>query len=327
MKRLIGILLVLLLLLTISCGCNSADVNSDISTKDTVVTSTATAVTGVGETSKIQGSGSKVTSTIIAEENKSFLNENDNYGDLSLETVKKIKQDYSNQLKDIVKTELNQISIEYLTTLSDGSIVLKISTEHPHGSINIVDSIANKYIYEEISDNMWWLYKDGKFASIKEAYDSGVITEKIVDEFFEKYPQFNSVGKYITEDDFLGELTIEQARVIKKSFNRSVLGKKKNNLYVKYKTIDYTDVQLTYYGHLSNSVVMVKFKVTKPIEKETTITEEVFGYKYEHLYSDVAMIYSTKEGGILMDIGFAYERNYVSKTEVDKFFEKLNDLK
>ena len=331
MKRLTAILLSVLLLSTVVCGCDCSIHNEEIDVNDEVVTSSVTDTKKGGSVNNTEGSISEVSvTTEIEYKNNGFLNGNDRFGDLDLETVKKIKKDY---VKKIENANLSNVVIEdYYGTYSDGSVFLDIyyaPNGMLHGGITADDYVTvGNYYCRYIHSEPIMVYKNNSFYNIETAYEKGIIGDSVLDDFFIRNPKFNEGLRLFTDDDKLGNLSFEQAKEIKWYYDCLVLSKKENNFYVKYKSVGYTEIQLIYCGRLSDDNIMVKFKVTKPIEKETTVTEEVLGYKYEHLYSDVAMIYNKKAGKpFLYNIGTAYEKGYVTKADVDKFFEMLNNFK
>ena len=95
MKRLMGIMLVLLMLLSCICGCNSANVNSEVDVEDKVVTSTDVSVSY---------------GTYPEETYEDIVTSQDDVGDLDFETIKKIKKDY-------VKTLNKNISFKIKNTI------------------------------------------------------------------------------------------------------------------------------------------------------------------------------------------------------------------
>ena len=129
--------------------------------------------------------------------NDGLLHEDDEIGNLSREIVKKIKEDYRKQIgKDI---SLNKIKIKYYTTLSDGSMVLYIDEGGGKPLLWVTDVIADEYIYGYSYGESLKIYKNGIFKTIKKAYDTGLISKSVLDEFFEKYPNLNSAKSDIPE--------------------------------------------------------------------------------------------------------------------------------
>lgn len=301
-------------------------VNANFNLNDEVTTSSVTDKKETSASKVTSGSSiSKVTSTIITEEEKrGFLNESDKFGDLELVTVRKIKQDYAKKIKN---ADISRVIIEdYYGTYDDGSILLKI-TYLPKGmglgklTEDVYVTIGDYYCRYANSEPIT-VYKNNAFYNLHTAYEKGIITDDVLYEFFIWHHEFNEGIKYFTVGDELGVLSFEQAIEIKSIYKNNVIGNKKDNLHIKYNNIDYKNVQLIYLRNLNDSNVMVKLNVTKPIENETTVVEQVLGYKYEHLYSEVVMVYNTKQNK-LVNIGTAYEKGYVTKSEVNSFFETM----
>ena len=115
---------------------------------------------------------------------------------LSESKARKIINDYIG----VYKEYFGETILKYKCTLSDSSIVLWIGdtgTEYP--AVDKQDLIADQYLYKYSNGYDLKIYKNGQFKSIKNAYDTGLISKAVLDELFEKYPNLNSAKTDIPE--------------------------------------------------------------------------------------------------------------------------------
>ena len=292
MKRLVGILTAGLILITAFSGCKSTDsslTSSDIiitsqdaiATDSTVTSSNEEAVSKPVENST-QDTSSKdktIDSSSTPEETKEpekIVNENDDIGDLSLETVKKIKKLYLNELianGDDYANFKNICISKYYGTLSDGSIIIKLDRlglYYPAVvTVQPTMVIVNDYLYYAGAEPS--VFKNNKLESLKIAYENGTITTKVLDELFSKNPNLNLSEQYFNKNDNCGSLDKLDVCSIKQSY-RYILG------ISNYKLSDL--VIKDYYGNLKDNMEIIVLGIEKSTSKE--VTEELGKYKYTH---------------------------------------------
>ena len=290
MKRLMGIMLVLLMLLSCFCGCNSANVNSEDKAK------------------------------ISAEE---VLREGDKIGNLDLKTVKKIKEDFLGN--ESYKYELNEVALNYFCTLSDGSMIIEIKLFAPiqlDESYFVTDYIADEYAHKYDKHSIYkQIYKNGKVTKLKEAYDEGLISKKVLDEFFEKFPEENFVDSIFNDRDCFGDMSFEEIGKSKERYFNDQIGDKARETYGLKSG---KEVIVKNCGRLSDGTVILKFTVDKTIDDPVVYTQEIAGYKYNRIVGNEIQLYVEKIG--LTGISAAYWNKYISKEILDELFKKMPEL-
>ena len=202
MKRRICFLMMLLLLFTAFCGCNSSKPTSD-TLEDKVVTSTVTTVTG-GETSSAPkknptvsvdpvfepiNSKPKEVLKVVPEPKNPYLKRVENYGGLDEETALKFKTLYSETRYSGFIDRL--LMTDYYGTFSDGSIALRFEQSDTGIDRKNRYKLLGKYYCIFFSKVPVVIYKNDKFYNMDEAYSQGVIDDNMLDEFFDKNPKLD----------------------------------------------------------------------------------------------------------------------------------------
>lgn len=235
---------------------------------------------------------------------------------LSENAARQIINDYI----DGYEEDFCEVILKYKLTLSDSSKVIWIGRyDASYPCVMVFDSIADEYLYGYSSGYGLAIYKNGEFKSIKQAYETGLISKAVLDELFEKMPNLNTYNRYITEDDYLGNLSLSSAMNIKKDYYYIL-----HRAGKEYNEIDSKDILLTYCGKLSDGSIIVNLKLKKKIENEKVFTEEVAGHKYEFVHSNKTLIYKDY---LRNDLNYYYERGEIPKTIIDEFFARLPEIK
>ena len=299
MKRLIGNLMVLLLLLICLCGCNSTDVNS----------------VNVNSGENVEISAEDV------------LREGDKIGDLDLKAVKKIKEDFLGN--ESYKYELNEVALDYFCTLSDGSKVIEIKNLSSNRigidlTNYVTDYIAEEYVHKyNIRGIYKQIHKNGKVVKLKEAYDNGLISKKVLDEFFEKFPEENLSDSIFNDSDYFGDLSFEQIGKSKERyFNYQI--QMSDNVREAYGLKSAKEIIVKNCGRLSDGTVILKFTVNKTINNPIVYTDEIAEYKYNHIVGNEIQLYV--ENTRLTGISAAYGNKYISKEVLDELFDEMPEL-
>ena len=296
-----------------------------VNLKDEIVTSAVTETKDGGAVSDTKGGKetvSVVTSAVTLNNNvetpDKIFNNYDYMGNLNFETFKRIKDDYrGNQ-----EIKLDEIILSYCTTLKDGSVAVYMSQTGVYNlDVMVEDYIAGEYLYSYSSGMGMLIYKDNQFNSIKYAYENGIISKEVLDELFKKFPKLNSINKYLTTEDYLGNLDIEIAKEIKEAYFAELyhFGKAE---YTDIK--DCKDIIIENCGTLSDGTVLIKFNLKKPIANPISMVDEIGKYKYGYkLGYDVRIIVQGKNYNT---VKYAYQKNQISSAVVDEFFSKLTEI-
>ena len=344
MKRSMGIMLVLLMLLTFICGCNSANVNSEINSEDKIVTSTTTTVSGGGTSGKTENGKetvSKVTPiTDTSTDSGEILSKYDIIGNLDLETVKNMKSAYLDmQLKNenyenkkkIEEMKITDIYIISYGKFSDGSVAaIFVHTNKKIGANKISKVEIGKYTYAYLStinhsdiyftfpsEYQICFYKDNRINTFYGAYKTGMISEKIVDEFFEKYPYLNynsNANSYKSNKnyDYTIRLNSEEIKQIKTDYIKNL---KTKNAEI-YKDIAIDDVIIYDMEKLSDGSRLLKIYLRdvfiNPELKEQSFSENGNKiYQYRYMTGDEIIIYKNNN---FYTVEESYKNQIVSKS-------------
>lgn len=104
------------------------------------------------------------------------------YENLSDEEVQKMADAYVSTLDDYDMETYGPASINYRTSLSDGSRLVSGTCEYlQYPSVMVYEPIG-KYIYEYSEGYDFHIYKDDTYMSIKDAYENAVITDTMLNE-------------------------------------------------------------------------------------------------------------------------------------------------
>ena len=229
MKRTVTILMLFAFVITLS-ACNKSNLSyaSSIIGESSAIIKTESAISDGNDTASLLENISKDNASLLEskpesnvsnEKEKSPLTSYDNIGDLDREIAIEIKEDYIKTDRELKNKKLSEIHItKYYGTFSDGSIFVTIN---PVGAtyMQVIkkEEIAG-YKYNTSPDRVVLVYKNSKFYGFKEAYDEGIISKKVVDEFFTVYSYLllsEEDEKHLNKFDSLGELDAKTAIKIK----------------------------------------------------------------------------------------------------------------
>ena len=287
--------------------------------EDEVVTSSVTTTKDGNTASNTDGSVNKVTSTVITEENKDFLNERDNFGDLDLDTVKKIKRDYVKTHDDL---NINDIFIEkYYGTFSDGSIAVSISQ---FGLIQIsttqIDTnviFVAEYVYHPYALNIL-IYKNSEFNYIHDAYNKKLISKKVLDEIFE-IPNLDFKDKYFTNLDNVDDISKKTVIRLKRHYMvylQQLLSSKHGVIGLENCYID------GYYTFFKNDYKGFILKHT--VDNDDVVTEKIGDYNYTHKKGEGLFLFNEKSASSssvkVISLVDAYRLNLITDSELSEFF-------
>ncbi len=205
-----------------------------------------------------------------------YVHEKDNIGNLSKETVRKIKDVYLQKLKSNGDKSAKLINIyisKYYGTLSDGSVVVSFVRT---GLYKLdVDTIVYPMVFLNdylcYSSATPYIFKNNKLEALENAYKNGTISTKVLDEFFSKYKGIDVSDQFFNKKDNCAGLTKLDIIRIKQSYHYEV-GRNK------YKMSDL--VIKEYYGNLKDNWELVVLGIDGVTSKN--VTEKVGKYNYTH---------------------------------------------
>ena len=301
--------------------------------EDKVVTSTTTTVTG-GETQGKTEDGKETVSKVTSSPTlNNPSKEQDKVGDLNKNTVRKIKQDYLNSLENSQNYKIDDIVIrDYYGTFSDGSIALKIGISGVLSGYDASNTWQILYANVECMHLEEYtfhprhfypqIYKDSQILYIDTAYKKGLISKKVLDEIFDKYPEYNKSDDYFTQRDNFGNLNKDVFCKIKQQYYTKLNGDYKT--YGAYKLFEYCDIYMSdYYKTLKNGYVVVVLKYDKDTGKEKELLEKVGNYNYKHqINQGVYLFKNTSAASSLeaIDLVTAYKQKLITDTQLDGIF-------
>ncbi len=330
MKRTVSILMLFAFVITLSaCNkSNSSDASSIIG-ESSAITKTESEISDGNDTASLPENSSKDNSSLLEskpesnvsnEREESPFTSYDSIGDLDKEIAIKIKEDYIKTDRELKNKKLSEIHItKYYGTFSDGSIFVTIN---PVGAtyIQVIkkEEIAG-YKYHTSPDRVVLVYKNSKFYGFKEAYDEGIISKKVVDEFFTIYSYLllsDEDEKHLNKFDSLGELDTKTAIKIKEDYIKS------DTEFKKYKTNEI--VIWSYYGTFSDGSISVAISPIDYTFTTALINEDIAGYAYNASSSQYyAQFYKNSR---FCRIKEAYETGFITKEIVDEYFSKITVL-
>ncbi len=224
---------------------------------------------------------------------------------LDVKTVLQIKQDVLNYLSWGDELTIDDVSIVYKGTLSDGSMLIRYETTGMDFDAAVhVDEIGS-YIYTYGAPDMFSIYKNNTFYTIKGAYDTGVITDDVLDEIA-KILNFTYADGDTAGLDVKTALEIKQTIVDKLSLAEDGL------------TTD--DITLEYLGTLSDGRILLRyFGIAAPqnvrvYEMGKYIYSASNGFDEVYIYDD-HNFYQLKK---------AYDLGLISDSALDEIAEILN---
>lgn len=248
------------------------------------------------------------------------FNENVELNGLPEKTARQIINDYT----DGYEQDFCDIILKYKGTLSDSSILIWISEcDVEYLAVMVDDYIADEYYYTYSSGYDWTVYKNGQFRSIKNAYDTGLISKATLDELFRKYPNLNRFNSILNDQDDFGDINIKCFGEIKSIYGRSLYAYDKN----KYSSAisDIKNIIVKNCGTLSDGSMLLKFNLKTPVKDPTVVSDKIEEYTYEYkLGYDVRILYNDEHGLLrLKTFKEAYESGDISKNVLDEIFIKL----
>ena len=201
------------------------------------------------------------------------------------------------------------ITIKYYGTLSDGSMLIYTSKKGTMSTANIVENVIGDYLYVASSPAaLIKVYKNNKFYNIKEAYETDVINDSVLDEIAQIL-KFERIG-CTTELDNETEFEIK----------REYMDYLKYDLHIIDEDVPLVDIIVEYYGTTSNQNMLVKCS-SKYMEYPVTTTEEIIG-KYIYTYTgNHVLLYI---GFSLREIKTEYETGRITDAELDEIAQTLN---
>ncbi len=221
-----------------------------------------------------------------------------------------IKKLYMESFKD-AKPDEDDVYVSIYKTFSDGSVGAYIDTYGLYNSSQYVisdkgvDTVIAGHKYKDNSRyDVFYIYKNGKLAHFPEAYSSGLISEKIVDEFFQSRQQFN-------ENVELNGLSEKTARKI-------------INDYTDGYEQDFCDIILKYKGTLSDSSILVFIDRINAVHAAVMV-DDYIADEYYYTYSS-GRDWTVYKNGQFRSIKSAYDTGLISKATLDELFNKYPDL-
>ncbi len=222
---------------------------------------------------------------------------------LDVKTVLQIKQDVLNYLSWGDELTIDDVSIVYKGTLSDGSMLIRYETTGMDFDAAVhVDEIGS-YIYTYGAPDMFSIYKNNTFYTIKGAYDAGVITDDVLNEIAK-------ILNFTYADGDTAGLDVKTALEIKQTIvNRNPsLGLTTDDITLEYLgTLSDGRILLRYFGIAAPQNVRV-YEMGKYIYSASNGFDEVYIYG-DHNY------YQIKE---------AYDLGLISESALDEIAEILN---
>lgn len=251
------------------------------------------------------------------------FNENVELNGLPEKTARKIINDYT----DGYEQDFCDIILKYKGTLSDSSILVFIDRINAvHAAVMVDDYIADEYYYTYSSGRDWTVYKNGQFKSIKNAYDTGLISKATLDELFNKYPDLNRLNSILNDQDDFGDINIKYFEKIKSIYKSSLYASDKN----KYSSAisDIKNIIVKNCGTLSDGSMLLKFNLKTPVKDPTVVSDKIEEYTYEYkLGYDVRILcINGSDPSGLSTIKQAYESGDISKNVLDEIFIKLPQI-
>jgi len=244
-----------------------------------------------------------------------YINANDKIGDLSLETVKKIKELYFQR----IKSEYRDITIEriYIAvnfgTMSDGSVIVKLDLSGmSYPAVLTVQPamiVLDDYLYHAgLAPNV---FKNNKLESLGDAYNNGTISKKVLDEFFTIYHTYDLSKKYFHKKDNCDEIDKLDICRIKQSYN------------VYAKTELSKIIIEDYYGNLKDNIEIVVMRIDNSTSK--LVTEEIGDFEYTHPENQGLYVYYNHDrafsyGSSVTDLKNAYSDNKITDAELAEIF-------
>lgn len=200
------------------------------------------------------------------------------------------------------------ITIKYYGTLSDGSMLIYTSKKGTMSTANIVENVIGDYLYVASSPAaLIKVYKNNKFYNIKEAYETDVINDSVLDEIAQLF-NFEHIG-CTTELDSEVEYKIKDAYLFNLMINHNITT-----------DIPLTDIKVHYYKTLSDESMLVLCE-SKYLEYSTDICEETIGnYIYSYSGNHIVLF----KHNSLDEIKFAYDKNIIDDTVLDEIAQTLN---
>lgn len=327
MKRFIAIILSLVILSAAFCGCKSADKSNPTASRpqkeaEKTNTSTLSQEKSLPEESSLVESAPSESKPIESKPQDTA----DNTEKLTLEKINQIKKEYFDSMgygKECF--DLEKIEFEHYATLSDGSMVIHIHF-NPLGTVNTsiaTDIVANEYYYTYYRSKEVRVYKNGKFAKLSYAYNSGLISKAVVDELYQKCPQILSKtpttnnAPTITDDpsgktENYGNLDVKIVEKIKAKYLET------NHIATSKKLII-----TAYYGTFSDGSVAVRLDKTNQINSSENVYKHIGKYWCKYASKLPVMIYKNNE---LYELHDAYAEGVISDKILDEFFKKNPSL-
>lgn len=271
-----------------------------------------------------------ITKNIVDEffEERQKFNKDINFNGLSKTVARKMINDYvDGYLQDFCEVMFN-----YKGSLSDSSILVWIGeTGVMYPAVMVDDYIANEYLYTYSSGYGWTVYKNGQFKSIKNAYDTGLITKATLDELFEKFPVLNRKSSIQNPKDVLDGLDIRDVVIYKDLIRGQLYNADKNHNI--YSSLENKDIVIKNCGTLSDGNILLKCDLNKPINNPIEVEEKIGDYTYKYKMGYEVRIAVKKDEAVrggthdYYPIKYAYENGYISDKVLDEIFQKLPSIK
>ena len=225
---------------------------------------------------------------------------------LDAETELEIKQEIFNMLADD-NIGIDDIELKYYGALSDGSILIlyqlpNISSDY----ILNVDEIGS-YFYPYLGPDQVYIYKNHTLCSIKDAYNTGVISDAVLDEAA-------GILTFISKDDLKTPgLDDETALEIRQTILER--GSMADNGYTK------DVITLEYFGTLSDGSILIRYQAPYLAYDSAVHVDKMGQYNYTYGASEQIFLYNNHT---LYKIKDAYDTGVISDTVLDEIAKILN---
>ena len=167
------------------------------------------------------------------------------------------------------------------------------------------------------------MYKNSKFEPLKSAYEKEMISEKILAEFFSKYPELDLSDEYFTENDDISVLNKETIVLIKNMYLGHIRRNTKNE---SYKDLTVSDIYIKkYYKEFGNNYFGVIIGLN--VKTKNKITEEVGNYTYIHREYEGLLLRHKTKSTVYHDLSDSYILKIINDKDLELFFKDYPEYK
>lgn len=230
-------------------------------------------------------------------------------------TLQQIKEDLVAYL-DFKEATVDNVTINYYGTLSDGSIMLTYSAPGLSTTTAVETFPLGDYIYTAATAaNEITIYKDHTFTMLEIAYNSGMLNDKLVEEI----AQSQSLKKFVTESEKSLGLSNKDLFHLKQSVGTHI-----NSLADwSISGITVFNTQINSYSKLDDKNTLVGYSINLDNKKlSDKVTYNIGKYTYTTTLGDSVMLQNNTEYAIYT-IKEAYDKKIISDSQLNAIAQKL----